>query len=282
MPLVSILPHLKRAQQHHYALPLFDTVDMYSTDGMFAVLEEKKAPAMIAVYAGALDRPNAHAFAGYIRARAEAATVPVSLMLDHGGSFEQCMRAIALGFTDIMYDGSKLPFEENVANTRAVVRAAHAVGLAVEAELGHVGAGSEYEDFGAQRQGFTDPDDVERFVAETGVDVLAVAVGTAHGLYACEPRLDLDLLREIRARVDIPLSLHGGSGCSDEQFRDAIAAGIAKVNVATDLFVTTARRLTEAARVEDMHYFAFGKLAVESFQERCGHYMDVFGATGNG
>jgi len=282
MPLVSILPHLKRAQQHHYALPLFDTVDMYSTDGMFAVLEEKKAPAMIAVYAGALDRPNAHAFAGYIRARAEAATVPVSLMLDHGGSFEQCMRAIALGFTDIMYDGSKLPFEENVANTRAVVRAAHAVGLAVEAELGHVGAGSEYEDFGAQRQGFTDPDDVERFVAETGVDVLAVAVGTAHGLYACEPRLDLDLLREIRARVDIPLSLHGGSGCSDEQFRDAIAAGIAKVNVATDLFVTTARRLTEAARVEDMHYFAFGKLAVESFQERCGHYLDVFGATGNG
>jgi len=283
MPLVSILPQLKRAQQYHYALPLFDTADMYSTDGMFAALEEKEAPAMIAIYAGALDRPNTRAFAAYIRARAEASTMPVSLMLDHGGSFEHCIKAISFGFTDVMYDGSKLPFEENVANTRAVVRAAHAIGVAVEAELGHVGSGSEYQDFGAQRKGFTDPDDVERFVAETDVDILAVAIGTAHGLYAGEPHLDLDLLREIRARVDIPLSLHGGSGCSDEQFRDAIAAGIAKVNVATDLFVTTARRLTEAARAEDnMHYFAFGKIAVESFQERCGHYLDVFGATGNG
>ncbi len=283
MPLVSILPALKRAQQSHYALPLFDTVDSYSIDGMFTVLEEKKAPAMVAVYAGVLERPNGRAVAAYIRARAEAASVPVSLMLDHGGSFEHCMKAISLGFTDVMYDGSKLPFEENVANTRLVVRAAHALGLAVEAELGHVGSGAEYQEFGAQRKGFTNPDDVERFVAETGVDILAVAIGTAHGLYAGEPRLDLDLLREIRARVDIPLSLHGGSGCSDQQFRDAIAAGITKVNVATDLFVTTARRLTEAARAEDaMNYFVFGKVAIDSFVERCGHYLDVFGASGNG
>jgi fructose-bisphosphate aldolase class II len=282
MPLVSIFPYLKRAQQQHYALPLFDASDMDSVDGMFAALEEKKAPAMIAVYAGVLDQPNSRAFAAYIRTCAEMATVPVSLMLDHGGSFEHCIKAISFGFTDVMYDGSKLPFEENVANTRAVVRAAHAIGLSVEAELGHVGLGHEYQDFGAQRKGFTNPDDVERFVAETDVDILAVAIGTAHGLYAGEPHLDLDLLREIRSRVDIPLSLHGGSGCSDQQFRDVIAAGIAKVNVATDLFVTTARRLTEAARAEDMHYFAFGKVAVESFQERCGHYLDVFGATGNG
>ncbi len=283
MPLISILPHLKRAQQNRYALPLFDMADMYSVDGLLAALEEKRAPAMLAVYAGALERPNARAFVAYIRTRAETANVPVSLMLDHGSSFEQCIKAIALGFTDVMYDGSRLPLEENIANTRAVVRAAHAVGLAVEAELGHVGSGSEYQEFGAQRKGFTNPDDVERFVAETGVDILAVAIGTAHGLYAGEPHLDLELLREIRSRVDIPLALHGGSGCSDQQFRDAIVAGISKVNVATDLFVTTAQRLTAAARAEDnLHYFAFGKIAVESFQERCGHYLDVFGATGNG
>ncbi len=282
MSLVSILPHLKRAQQYHYALPLFDTVDMYSTDAMFAVLEEKKAPAMIAIYAGGLEHPNTPALAAYIRTRAASATVPVSLMLDHGGSFEHCIQAISLGFTDVMYDGSRLPLEENIANTRLVVRAAHAVGVAVEAELGHVGSGSEYQEFGAQRKGFTDPDEVERFVAETGVDVLAIAIGTAHGLYVGEPHLDLDLLREIRARVDIPLALHGGSGCSDEQFRAAIAAGITKINVATDLYVTTAHRLSEAARAKDMDYFAFGKVAVDSFIERCGHYLDVFGATGNG
>ncbi|HOT90914.1 MAG TPA: class II fructose-bisphosphate aldolase [Anaerolineae bacterium] len=283
MALVSIFPYLKRAQQYHYALPLFDMADMYGVDGLLAALEEKRASAIIAIYAGWLDQPNIRAFAAYIRTRAEAASVPVSLMLDHGGSFEQCIKAIAYGFTDVMYDGSRLPLEENIANTRAVVRAAHAVGLAVEAELGHVGSGSEYQEFGAQRKGFTNPDDVERFVAETGVDILAIAIGTAHGLYAGEPHLDLDLLREIRSRVDIPLALHGGSGCSDEQFRAVIAAGITKINVATDLFVTTARRLTEAARAEDaVEYFAFGKVAVASFQERCGHYLDVFGATGNG
>ncbi|HQE91417.1 MAG TPA: class II fructose-bisphosphate aldolase [Anaerolineae bacterium] len=282
MSLVSILPYLKRAQHDHYALPLFDTADMYSIDGIFAAAEEKHAPVMVAVYAGVLEQLNARPFAAYIRTRAEASPVPVSLILDHGGSFEHCIKAMALGFTDVMYDGSSLPFEENVANTRAVVRAAHAVGMAVEAELGHVGSGAEYQEFGAQRKGFTNPDDVERFVAATDVDILAVAIGTAHGLYAGEPHLDLDLLREIRSRVDIPLSLHGGSGCSDQQFRDAIAAGISKVNVATDLFVTTARRLTEAARAEDMPYFTFGKVATTSFIERCGHYLDVFGATGNG
>ncbi|MBN1402297.1 MAG: class II fructose-bisphosphate aldolase [Anaerolineae bacterium] len=280
MPLVSIGAELKRAQHGKYALPLFDTSDMHSTEGMFLALEEKRAPAMVALYAGMVERPNARALASYIRARAEEASVPVSLMLDHGGSFEQCMRAISLGFTDIMYDGSQLSLDENIASTAAIVRAGHAVGLGVEAELGHVGRGSEYRAYGSQRKGFTNPDDVERFVAETDVDFLAVAIGTAHGLYDGEPALDLDLLRAIRARVDIPLVLHGGSGCSDDQFRAAIAAGISKVNVATDLFVTTGKRLVAAAGAADASYHSLSRVAVESFKERCGHYLDVFGASG--
>ena len=201
MPLVSILRELERAQEGKYALPLFDTFDMHSTDAMFDVLEEKRASAMVALYAAVLDRPNVRAFAAYIRARAEDASVPVSLMLDHGRSFEDCIRAIHYGCTDVMYDGSKLSMEENIATTRAVVRAAHAVGVGVEAELGHVGRGSEYEDHETRRKGFTDPDSVERFVAETGVDLLAIAIGTAHGLYAGDPHLDFDLLREISARA---------------------------------------------------------------------------------
>jgi len=280
MSLVSIGHELEKARKGRYALPLFDTVDMRSTDGMFLALEEKQAPAMIALYSGLLEHPNARAFAGYIRTRAEEATVPVSLMLDHGRSFEHCIQAISYGFTDVMYDGSQLPLEQNISDTRAVVRAAHAVGVCVEAELGHVGSGTEYQGFGAQRKGFTDPDSVEQFVEETGVDFLAIAIGTAHGLYAGEPQLDLDLLHEIRGRVDIPLVLHGGSGLSEVQFRSAIAAGISKVNVATDLFVTTTKRLVEAADAEDVSYFSLGEASIASFCERCSYYLDLFGASG--
>lgn len=280
MPLVSIAQELARAQAGRYAVPLFDTADARSTDGMVQALEEKRAPGIIALYAGQMEQPNARALAAYIRARAEGAGVPISLMLDHGASFEQCVKALAYGFTDVMYDGSKLPLEENIANTQLVVRAAHAVGVAVEAELGQVGSGREYQTFGAQRRGFTDPETVERFVAETGVDFLAVAIGTAHGLYDGEPEIDLELLAEIRRRVEVPLVLHGGTGVSEEQFRGAIQGGISKINVATDLFVTAGRRLIRAAAAEGASYWSLNKTATESFRERSAYYVDLFGATG--
>lgn len=280
MPLVSIREQLQKAQRGGYALPLFDTFEMFGTEGMFSALEEKRAPAMVAMYGGSLERPNAPAFAAYLRAKARDATVPVSLMLDHGATFEQCMKALALGFTDVMYDGSRLPVDENIANTRLVVRVAHAMGACAEAELGHVGRGSEYQSFGAQRQGFTDPSVAERFVAETGVDFLAVAIGTAHGLYEGEPHIDLDLLQRIRERIDIPLVMHGGSGLSDDQYRSAIALGIAKVNIFTNLAVTACGRMAEAASADDASYFGIGRAAHEAFRERCGHYLDVFGASG--
>ncbi len=280
MALVSVKQALLAAQAGGYALPLFDTFDMAATDGMFQAFEAKRAHACIGLYGGFFERPNARANVAYIRECAATAKVPVSLMLDHGASFEQCVLAISLGFTDVMFDGSRLPLEENIAQTRLVVRAAHAVGVAVEAELGHVGSGREYQSFGAKRLGFTDPAAVERFVAETGVDFLAVAIGTAHGVYQGEPQLDLDLLREIRRRVEIPLVMHGGSGLSDAQFRGAIEAGIAKVNVATELFMTSAQRITEAARARELSYFDISRIAATTFQERCGFYIDLFGAAG--
>jgi fructose-bisphosphate aldolase class II len=284
MPLQSIKDELTRAQTGGYALPLFDTFDMRSTEGMLAALETQRAPAMVAVYNTHFDRPEGRALAAYIRARADDTTVPVSLMLDHGASFEQCMLAIKLGFSDVMFDGSTLPLAENIAETRAVVRAAHAVGVAVEAELGHVGRGSAYQNHDARRKGFTDPDTVERFVAETGVDMLAIAIGTAHGLYEGEPQLDLALLRAIRARVEIPLALHGGSGCTEGQFRAVIQEGITKINVATDLYHTAGHRLVAAAREGDAGgrgaYFAQGKTATEAFKERCSYYLNLFGAAG--
>lgn len=280
MALVSVKEALKAAQTGGYALALFDTFDMAGTDGMLRAFEEQRAHAFIGLYGGFFDQPNAHAFTAYICQQAATATTPVSLMLDHGASFEQCIRAISYGFTDVMFDGSKLPLEENIAQTKLVVRAAHAVGVAVEAELGHVGSGQEYQDFGAQRLGFTDPAMVERFVAETGVDFLAVAIGTAHGVYQGEPKLDLDLLRAIRRRVDIPLVMHGGSGLSAAQFRSAIENGVAKVNVATELFMTSAQRITAAAREKGLTYFDIARITAATFQERCSYYIDLFGESG--
>lgn len=281
MPLVSIFAELKRAQAGRYALPMFDTFDMQSTEGMFQAAEEHRAPVMIALYNRAFDEPNGVAHGAYIRERAKDATGPVSLMLDHGASFEQCMRAIHAGFTDVMFDGSSLPVDENIAITQKVVEAAHAVGVCVEAELGHVGSGSEYQSYGKQRMGFTDPATVERFVAETGVDLLAVAIGTAHGIpQGGDPEIDLDLLTEIRSRVDTPLVLHGGSGCTEAQFRAVVKGGIAKINIATDLFRTAGRDVLAAVGRDTASYGALTRVARESFAERCGYYFDLFGAAG--
>jgi len=280
MPLTSMYEQLKRAQREGWAIPLYDTADFASTEGMFAAMEAKRAPCIVAMYAGQMDRPFARALAQYIRTRAEEASVPVSLMLDHGASYEQALKAISFGFTDVMYDGSALPVAENMAITRELVRAAHAMGVQVEAELGHVGSGKDYQAFGAQRKGFTDPNTIADFVAGTGVDSLAVAIGTAHGLYAGEPHLDLDLLRELRARVEIPLVMHGGTGCSEAQFKGAIAAGISKINVATDLFVTAGRLVAEKARAGESSYHVFGRVAQDAFTERCSYYLELFGAAG--
>ena len=280
MPLVSIGEELKRAQAGGYALPLYDTSDVQSTEGMLQALEARRAPAMVALYSGVFDRPNGRALAAYICVRASEVSVPISLMLDHGASFELAMRAIAAGFTDVMYDGSSLPLEENIEQTKAVVRAAHAVGVCVEGELGHVGSGREYQAYGARRKGFTDPDSVERFVAETGVDMLAVAIGTAHGLYQGDPQIDIDLLRAIRARVDIPLALHGGSGCSDAQFRATIENGISKINVATNLFRAAGQAVADAAQAGETSYWSFSKATTEAFEAQAGYYADLFGATG--
>jgi fructose-bisphosphate aldolase, class II len=279
MPLVSLLAELPRLRAEHYAVPLFPCFDMHGMEGAFRAAEELDSPVIIAMYSKLMAEPYARAMAAHIRARAECSPAPVSLMLDHGGSFEDCIRAISFGFSDLMFDGASLPFEENIAQTRAIVRAGHAAGIPVEGELGHVGSGSDHID----SHGFTNPDLVERFVSETGVDALAVAIGNAHGLYAGEPHLDLDLLAEIGRRVSVPLVLHGGTGLSEEQFRGAIQLGIAKVNVGTDLYVTSARNVNTRAhdaQAKPISYFDMNTIVFNSFKDRCRYYIDLFGGSG--
>ena len=168
-----------------------------------------------------------------VRAEAERAGVDVALHLDHGADFAVCARCLRAGYSSVMIDGSRLPLEDNVARTRGVVEMCHAADVPVEAELGEVG-GKE-DAVSSSGANLTDPAEAARFVRETGVDSLAVGIGTAHGVYKTAPRLDIGRLAEIRAAVSVPLVLHGASGLTEQDVRDCIARGICKVNFATEL-----------------------------------------------
>lgn len=174
----------------------------------------------------------------YLRRLAEMSSVPIAINQDHGADFTHAIAAIRGGYTSIMVDRSFLPYEENVAQVKELVKIAHAVGVSVEAELGHVGFAAD-NDPDAWRANFTRPDEAKRYVEETGIDCLAVAIGTAHGLYKGTPTLDFDLLKEIKEAVKIPLVLHGGSGSGDENIRKACTMGINKVNYCSELLQYT-------------------------------------------
>lgn len=171
------------------------------------------------------------------------ASVPVCVHLDHGASFDLCIEAIRLGFTSVMYDASSKSYEENFNETKEIVKIAHAVGVSVEAELGHVftsalgggeGRGAVgIEDFASEDDCYTNPDQAKAFVEGTGVDALAISFGTTHGVYLTEPKLDLNRITQIKEKIDIPFVMHGGSGVSEEDFKTAIANGITKINYYT-------------------------------------------------
>jgi fructose-bisphosphate aldolase class II len=250
---------------------------MQGMEGVMDALTEKRAPTIVGIYSPYAALPNCRALAAYIRCRVENIDVPVSLMLDHGANVEQCQEVLSYGFTDVMYDGSNLPLEENITNTKRVVYSAHAVGVGVEAELGHVGMGDQYGSLGERRLGFTNPEDVEYFVEKTGVDVLAIAFGNAHGLYKGEPHLDLNLVAEIRRRFDVPLVMHGGTGLSDEQFRSAIEAGISKINFATNIMNTAANNMRMAAAKPEASMFDIYAGIHIAYSDLCGRLYETFG-----
>ena len=280
MTVVSIKNELAKAREGRYAVPLFDVFDAFAADGLFESVVERRAPTIFGIYSSAARSPKIAALAAYIAMRCKETDVPCSIMLDHGESEEQCLQMLDYGFSDVMYDGSALPLEENIANTRRVVVAAHARGAAVEAELGHVGLGEEYDSYGGQAMGFTDPDQVERFVAETGVDFLALAFGNAHGPYKGEPKLDLALVEEIRRRVTIPLVMHGGTGLSDEQFSGAIQAGIAKINFATSIIRAAGDNMKKAAGLADASMFTISDGIRLAYYEQSARMYGVFGTAG--
>lgn len=221
------------AQAGGYAIGAFNAENMEMVQAIIAAAEELKAPVMIQTTPSTVKYASLELYLANVKAEAEKASVPVCIHLDHGSSFELAMQALRVGYTSIMIDGSHNVFEENIELTKRVVDACAPSDVPVEAELGKVGGKEDDLDGGAG--GYTVPEEAKEFVERTGVGSLAVAIGTAHGVYKGEPKLDLDRLTEIRKLVDIPLVLHGASGLSDEAVKESIKRGICKVNFATEL-----------------------------------------------
>lgn len=234
------------ANEHNFAIPAFNISDWAMFNGIIDISEELNAPVIIAIHPDEVSHITTDLIPA-MHARAHRASVPVAIHWDHGGTYEQMITAFQAGFTSVMIDASLLPFDENVALTRKVVEAAHAVGIQVEGELGTIGANDSYGESGAAEIIYTNPDDAVRFVNETGVDSLAIAIGTSHGLYPAEknPELRHDLLEQIKAAVKIPLVLHGGSSNPDAELRRAVELGVNKINISSDIKVAYHNRMRE-------------------------------------
>ncbi len=229
--LVSLKEIIAMAEKGNFAVPAFNVYNMETVMGALKAAEEMHAPIIMQVYPRLMKEETGYFLSPIILAAAKKASVPVCFHLDHGPSELETTRSIRYGATGIMLDGSTLPFEENIALTKRVVDICAHLDIQVEGELGHVGMTT---DDGMDE--FTTPEDAKRFIAETGVSCLAVAVGTAHGRYAKPPKLDIERIEAIRkATNNAALVLHGGSGVPDEEIKKAVAAGIRKMNFATDI-----------------------------------------------
>jgi len=249
MSLVSLADLLGKADQGGYAIGAFNCNNMEIVQSIVMAAEAEKAPVIVQASQGAIKYAGLNYIIALARQAAERATVPVVLHLDHGTSFEQVMQCIRFGFTSVMYDGSHHPLEENIAQTRKVVEIARVFGVSVEAELGRIGGTEDDISVSEAEAFFTDPAEAQRFVEETDVDALAVSVGTAHGQYKGDPKLDFDRLAEISRRISCPVVLHGSSGVSDESITKAIECGVRKINIDTNIreaFVGALRQVLDS------------------------------------
>lgn len=277
MPLIQTKEMLKAAQKGGYAVGAFNVENMEMAQAVVAAAVELRAPLILQTTPSTIRYAGVELYHAIAFALADKAGVPVAIHLDHGGSCELAVAAAEAGYTSVMIDGSHSAFEDNINLTRRVVEA---VEVPVEAELGKVGGKEDDLEGGAG--GYTDPDEALDFVRRTGIDSLAVAIGTAHGIYVGTPRLDVERLKQIRAVVDIPLVLHGASGLTDKQVRDCIAEGICKVNFATELRIAytdgVKKLLTEKPDAFDPK--AYGKAGRDAVRELVMNRMRVCGCDG--
>lgn len=271
--LVTMKELLGKAQENHYAVAAPNIDNEHNLRAVIEAAEEMNSPIIIGHIHGY--NPDIQYLGRIATDLAIRSEVKIAINLDHGKSFEDCMAGIQAGFTSIMIDRSQASFEENVREVKELTKAAHALGVTVEAELGHVGVGENYEIDGKQL--LTDPQEAVRFVEATNVDCLAVAVGTAHGVYKGEPDIRFDLLKELADMVSVPLVLHGGSGSGDENLRKCAELGICKVNLSNDLRKAAIENLEKQDLSGNGAYEMYAFLA-EGFKEKLKHYIEILGS----
>lgn len=280
--LVSMKAILDDANKNYYGVMAMNSINMEMARAGIMAAEEERSPIIIQFGPGQM-KNHAHAeeMLPVIKELAKRVSVPVALNLDHGTDFYVIADCINRGFTNVMFDGSSLPYEENVSRTAIIAALAHGMGCSVEGELGHVGQAINSDDSDVDL--YTDPSQALDFVQRTGVDALAVAIGTAHGAYPKGkiPKLDFERLRKLKETLNMPLVLHGGSGSGEENLKKAVSCGINKINVCTDAFEAGKKSMLEALeQTPDMDYMHLCMAAEAGIKTFVKDYMNVIGSSG--
>jgi len=282
--LVNMNDVLRPAKKGKYAVGLFNAVNLELARGIIAAAESTRSPVIMGTAEVLLPYGPLDEVSYYLIPMAKKASVPVVVHLDHGLTYDTCIKALKLGFSSIMYDCSTDTYEENVRKVKEMADIAHSYGATIEGELGHVGdnegsaEGSDHMEDPSKF--FTDPKLAKDFVDKTGVDALAIAVGNAHGAYKLPPKLDFERIRTIANTVDVPLVLHGGSGLSDNDFRQAIKDGISKVNIFTDINVAAVEAEFKKFSSMDKGVIDLIPAAVEAVKLASMNKMELFSSTG--
>lgn len=285
--LVNLKEILRIAEAKKIAIGSFNTPNLESIQAVIGAAEELNVPVII-MHAEVHENISPLSIIGKVMVQcAKDAKIPVCVHLDHGEHLEYLNRALEIGFTSVMYDGSALPYEENVANTCIAVSMAHRIGASVEAEIGTLGKRELAYHFtqpdmaDEPKQVYTNPYDAERFVKETGIDALACSFGTAHGLYLTKPKLDMQVLDEIKKRVAVPLVMHGGSGVSEDDYRTVISKGIRKINYYTYMAKAGGENIEQHFRIQHFPVEKDGKeytvyyALVEKSEEKPTYYHEI-------
>lgn len=273
--LVSMKETMKIAREQNYCIPAPSAANEHALRAYIEAAEEKKSPLIILCMFK--HNPDICYYGRIATDLAVRSNVPISICLDHSSTFEHAIWGIRAGFSDIMIDRSTLPYEENIAQVKELVRIAHSVGVGVEAELGHVGSGENYSIDGTAC--YTNPDEAVKYVRETEIDALAVAIGTAHGIYKGTPHLQFDLLKNLHENVSVPLVLHGGSGTGDENLRKAASMGINKLNLANDMLRAAVDSLN-SADLSGNGVYSMYPLMAKGMKDKLLHYIDICGSAG--
>jgi len=286
MTLINLKNLLNHAKLNKYAVGAFAMTNIDFIEILLESAIEKKSPIILLLAEVHFKYLDIERVAPIIIDRAKSANIPVCVSLDHGLNFETIIKAIRCGFNSVMFDGSKYPLLENIKKTKEITKIAHSVDVSVEAELGYVGGESvgekAPESHSPDKNLFTDAKDAKRFYEETGIDALAVAIGNVHGIYKGEPKLDFELLKNLRDSVPVPLVLHGGSGISDEDYKKSIELGICKINYYTGMTIAAVKKMRQylIENPDVNSYPDIIKISMQAMMEDIKERLDVFGSKG--